>query len=113
MIFIFDGVENIVGIGENAGNQHFLLFPQCFENTSSPGRYKSGLCGKEFKDVVILPASLQIPANIQAVTEVISLGLATSVLPHTIAGASLKVNRYKGRFQGLIRPATPIGILMV
>ena len=21
--------ENIVGKGENAGNQHFLLFPQC------------------------------------------------------------------------------------
>ena len=25
-----DPFENIVGIGENAGNQHFLLFPQCF-----------------------------------------------------------------------------------
>ena len=23
-------VENIVGKGENASNQHFLLFPQCF-----------------------------------------------------------------------------------
>ena len=23
-------VENIVGKGENAGKQHFLLFPQCF-----------------------------------------------------------------------------------
>ena len=22
--------ENIAGEGENAGNQHFLLFPQCF-----------------------------------------------------------------------------------
>ena len=22
--------KNIVGKGENAGNQHFLLFPQCF-----------------------------------------------------------------------------------
>ena len=22
--------ENIVGTGENAGNQHFLFFPQCF-----------------------------------------------------------------------------------
>ena len=26
----FHGVENIVGKAENAGNQHFLLFPQCF-----------------------------------------------------------------------------------
>ena len=24
-------VENIAGKGENAGNQHFLLFPQCFQ----------------------------------------------------------------------------------
>ena len=24
------GLKNIVGKGENAGNQHFLLFPQCF-----------------------------------------------------------------------------------
>ena len=23
-------IENIVGKGENAGNQYFLLFPQCF-----------------------------------------------------------------------------------
>ena len=30
IISIFDRIENIVGEGENAGNQHFLLFPQCF-----------------------------------------------------------------------------------
>ena len=24
--------ENIMGKGENAGNQHFLLFPQCFQS---------------------------------------------------------------------------------
>ena len=24
--------ENIVGKEENAGNQHFLLFPQCFQS---------------------------------------------------------------------------------
>ena len=28
MISVFDKVENIVGNGENAGYQHFLLFPQ-------------------------------------------------------------------------------------
>ena len=32
MIFVFDGVENIVGKGENAGYQHFLLFPQSFQD---------------------------------------------------------------------------------
>ena len=27
-----DASENIVGKRENGGNQHFLLFPQCFQN---------------------------------------------------------------------------------
>ena len=31
MIYLFDRVEDIVGKGENAGYQHFLLFPQCFQ----------------------------------------------------------------------------------
>ena len=29
--FAFGRVENIVEKGENAGYQHFLLFPQCFQ----------------------------------------------------------------------------------
>ena len=28
--FVFDRVEYIVKKGENAGDQHFLFFPQCF-----------------------------------------------------------------------------------
>ena len=32
--FVFGLVENFVGKGENAGYQHFLLFPQCFQNAS-------------------------------------------------------------------------------
>ena len=28
---VLDAIENIVGKGENAGHQHFLLFPQCFQ----------------------------------------------------------------------------------
>ena len=31
MIYVFDRVVNIVRRGENAGYQHFLLFPQCFQ----------------------------------------------------------------------------------
>ena len=31
MISVFDMEENIVGKGENAGHQHFLFFPQCFQ----------------------------------------------------------------------------------
>ena len=36
IISVYDRVENIVGKGENAGYQHFLLFPQCFEKASFP-----------------------------------------------------------------------------
>ena len=32
--FVMVRVENIVGKGENAGYQHFLLFPQCFQEAS-------------------------------------------------------------------------------
>ena len=37
MISVFDKVENIVVKGENAGNQHFLLFPQCFQTATFSG----------------------------------------------------------------------------
>ena len=30
MISLYDRVENTLGKGENAGDQHFLLFPQFF-----------------------------------------------------------------------------------
>ena len=32
--FVLDKIENIVGKEENAGHQHFLLFPQCFQKSS-------------------------------------------------------------------------------
>ena len=41
--FVFDRVENTVGKGENAGYQHFLLFPQCFQKNSFSGSLKSGI----------------------------------------------------------------------
>ena len=34
-------VENILGKGENAGYQHFLLFPKCFKKPHSSGQEKS------------------------------------------------------------------------
>ena len=36
IISVFDSVENVVGKGEKAGNQHFFHFPQCFEKASFP-----------------------------------------------------------------------------
>ena len=45
MFFVNDTVENIVGKGENAGYQHFLLFPQCFQKVSFSGTIKVGIVG--------------------------------------------------------------------
>ena len=56
--------ENIVGKEENAGNQHFLLFPQCF---LSYARQKS-LCKQQ------LDCLLQMPENL-------SFGLGLSQHP--------------------------------
>ena len=48
MICVSDWVENIVGKGENAGYQHFLLLPSMFSKDFLPRIVKkSGLCGKE------------------------------------------------------------------
>ena len=44
---VFDMLENIVEKGENAGNQHFLLFPQYFLKASFSGSFKVKLYGKE------------------------------------------------------------------
>ena len=46
MISPIDMVENIVGKGENAGYQHFLLFPQiplCVQKPFYPGLLKVGI----------------------------------------------------------------------
>ena len=42
--FVLGRVENIVGIGENAGYQHFLLFPKCYQKASSSRVVKSWEC---------------------------------------------------------------------
>ena len=39
-VSLLDRVENTKGKGENAGYQHFLLFPQCFPKPSSLGLFK-------------------------------------------------------------------------
>ena len=50
MISLFDTVENTVGKGENAGYQHFFLFPKCFSKPPSLGSLKLGLLGKGLND---------------------------------------------------------------
>ena len=43
MISVFDRVENLVGKGENAVYQHFLLFPQGFLKAPFSGLLKVGI----------------------------------------------------------------------
>ena len=43
LYFVLERVENIVGKEENAGYQHFLLFPQSFQELSFPGLLKVGI----------------------------------------------------------------------
>ena len=38
---VLDKIENIMGKEENAGYQHFLLFPQCFQKALSSGLLKA------------------------------------------------------------------------
>ena len=37
MEYFLDRVENDVGKGKNAGYQHLLLYPECFQKISFPG----------------------------------------------------------------------------
>ena len=49
MISIYDRVKKHCEKGENAGNRHFLLFPQCFQYNPFPKSHsKSELCGNGF-----------------------------------------------------------------
>ena len=41
--FVLGRAQNIVGKGENAGYQHFLLFPPCFQKASYKGPLKVGI----------------------------------------------------------------------
>ena len=44
MKVLFERVDNIVGKGENANYEHFVLFPQCFQKSSSSKIVKSWDC---------------------------------------------------------------------
>ena len=46
-ISLFDRVGNIVGKGENAGYQHFLLSPQCFQKATFSRSLKDGIVRKK------------------------------------------------------------------
>ena len=49
MISLFERTENIVGKRENAGNQHFLLSPQCFQKLYISKSLKAEIVWLRFK----------------------------------------------------------------
>ena len=50
--FVLGKVENIVGKGENAGHQHFLLFPQCFQKPCFSELLTVGIVWQSVKYIV-------------------------------------------------------------
>ena len=53
------------------------------------------------------PESLMISANLSVVREVVSAGFKTTVFPAANAGAIFHAAISKGKFHGIICPATP------
>ena len=53
IIVLIDRGENIVGKGENAGYQHFLLFPTTFQKASSSGLLKVGIVWERVNLLII------------------------------------------------------------
>ena len=47
--FFLVWVENIMGKGENAGYQHFLFFPHCFQKASFSESLKVGIVWERVK----------------------------------------------------------------
>ncbi len=56
-------------------------------------------------------ACWQISAKSSAVSGVVSAGLSTTVLPQASAGAIFHASMSSGKFQGMIWPATPSGVV--
>ena len=50
VISVSYGVENMVGKAENAGCQHFLLFPHFFQKIPLPGCFKVGIVWERIFD---------------------------------------------------------------
>ena len=71
MICVTDWVENIVGKGEYAVYQHFLLFPQCFQRASFSGSLKVGIVWKKVKTFVGTQSSGNVPWSSYSVINIL------------------------------------------
>ena len=50
--FVSERIVNVLGKGENAGDQHFLLFTKCFQKPFSLGSLKVGIVWKRVKNTL-------------------------------------------------------------
>ena len=57
-----------------------------------------------------IPASCNASTRRQALSGAADAGLITTVLPQISAGASFHAGMALGKFQGVTRPTTPIGL---
>ena len=58
MKFVCDRVDYIMGKEENAGYQHFLLFPQCYKKNFPHGQTNLGMCSLEFVMSILICSSI-------------------------------------------------------
>ena len=70
MISVSKSVENIVGKGENAGYQQFLLFPQCFQKASFSGPLKFVIVWSRVKLLSLSKVGLVKSKNIHIVKKI-------------------------------------------
>ena len=84
-VFAVGMVENIVGKGENAGYQHFLLFPQCFQKATFSGLLKVGIVWLRVNVVLniisVISRKSMASAAIHAFLEFLLLILCTIFFP--------------------------------
>ena len=82
-------VQNIVGKGENAGYQHFLLFPRCFYRPSSSGSLKVWIVWYRVnQNCLWYKICLKIVSNLWNLTSILSF-----CLPYLIFSVQMRHTR--------------------
>ena len=90
IISVFDRIENIVGKGENAVYQHFLLFLQCFEKTSFPDRSKGAVVWEWVKSHLVTTLVSYYSVSLKSCQR--------AQLQHTLPAAVTAEFRFHGQF---------------
>ena len=79
-------MENIVGKGENAGYQHFLLFPQCFKKVSFPDTSKGVILWEWVKEREKFPPNIAQLTSVEKFCNLLH-GQVSAAEPHSSVGS--------------------------